>query len=165
MIRDTIHAIAIGDINGDGTNDTIVGSADSTVYALNSATGDLLWSNTAPTSDVLTIAIGDLNGDGISDVLAGSSDSNVYSINGLTGDTMWINTIPSDYVTTVALGTFSNDGTNNSLVGSLDGNVYSLKGGIEPPQVSEIIISYTSIIVISSIIPILITRKRNKSSQ
>jgi len=70
---------AIGDIDGDGKLDVIVGSGDTKVYAIR-GDGTLLWSFSTGGFVSSSPAIGDIDGDGKLDVIVGSRDNKVYAI-------------------------------------------------------------------------------------
>jgi hypothetical protein len=74
---------AIGDINGDGSNDVVVGGQDGRVYAWD-ANGNALpgWPGTAIASVASSPAIGDLDGDGRNEVVVGAGSLEVANQQG-----------------------------------------------------------------------------------
>jgi ribosomal protein L24E len=73
----------IGDINGDGSNDVVVGGQDGRVYAWD-ANGNVLpgWPATAMASVASSPAIGDLDGDGRNEVVVGAGSLEVANQQG-----------------------------------------------------------------------------------
>ena len=74
---------AIGDINGDGSNDVVVGGQDGKVYAWD-ANGNALpgWPATAMASVASSPAIGDLDNDGRNEVVVGAGSLEVANQQG-----------------------------------------------------------------------------------
>lgn len=94
----------ISDINGDGYQDVIIGTAGGNefVYALNGRTGQVLWAfgnaSTTDDGDIMGLDVKrDFTGDGIPDVLVSASGNestgagrfSVYLLNGVTGAQIW----------------------------------------------------------------------------
>lgn len=71
-LGDNCEAIAVADLDGDGTKDVIAGSASLYVSAY-TAKGRRLWYRTASDS-ITALATGDLDGDGSPEIVAGSAD-------------------------------------------------------------------------------------------
>jgi len=77
---------ALGDIDGDGKLEIVVGSNDDKLYALNGEDGSVLWSYTTGGDIVSSPALGDIDGDGKLEIVVGSNDDKLYALNGeLTG--------------------------------------------------------------------------------
>jgi len=93
--------VSLGRLNGPtGTVAVVVGNADGEVFAINGATGALMWK--FQTHAPMHIAyrqirteplIFDLNGDGYQDVVVGTSDGRIYALKGNTsnpaGEVLW----------------------------------------------------------------------------
>lgn len=127
IVNDT-NDVAVGDFNGDGNDDALVGSRNGYVYAINGKNGNLLYSNPPkPDGAVRTVAVTDFDNNGKDDVIAGKANGKVYAISD-NGDTLWINTDPDDQVWAVAVGDFNADGVDDALVGSDDNKVYMIDG-------------------------------------
>ncbi|HCA43973.1 MAG TPA: hypothetical protein DEP28_12065, partial [Bacteroidetes bacterium] len=152
-------AMDIADLDNNGVFDVVIGcgGGNEMVYALNGATGTVMWSYGSPTTtsdgDIEAISIKrDFNNDGFKDVIVSASGVTGGSggrhaaicLNGLNGQQIFISTQPQpftdDAITTdsgVAIGANNNgapyvvNGLNNS--GSIvwtftaPGNVWSLK--------------------------------------
>jgi outer membrane protein assembly factor BamB len=67
------------DVNGDGRVEFVVGGYDGWLYALDAATGALVWSLDlgAPVGDPIAA---DTDGDGLSEILAPTADGYLYAI-------------------------------------------------------------------------------------
>lgn len=82
-IPDTYSAgsVAVGDINGGGRDEIVLGDSAGHVYVFSSA-GVLLWTFQTLTSVHIAISLGDVTGDGQADVLAASGDHFLYCLDG-----------------------------------------------------------------------------------
>ena len=108
---DVYSSPALGDIDGDGKLEVVVGSSDSTVYALNGEDGSFLWSYTTGDYVYSSPALGDIDGDGKLEVVVGSHDNNVYALNGEDGSFLWSYTTGgSIYTSSPALGDIEAEG-------------------------------------------------------
>jgi ribosomal protein L24E len=129
---------AIGDVNGDGQNDIVVGGQDGYVYAYG-PTGIRLWRGKATGAVASSPAIGDVDGDGKNEVVVGTGSLDVagsvgaldiFDGNGnlrcqkLTGT----NKEGSAVYGAPALGDVNGDGHDDVVFGSFDHNVYVLDG-------------------------------------
>ena len=119
---------ALGDLDGDGHLEVVVGSDDFKVYAWHhDGTPVAGWPQT--TGDVVgsSAAVGDLDGDGKLEVVVGSYDGKVYAWHrdgtALAG---WPQTTGGPiYHGSPALGDLDGDGKLEVVVGSTDGKVYA----------------------------------------
>ncbi|MBN1489080.1 MAG: VCBS repeat-containing protein, partial [Phycisphaerae bacterium] len=103
---------ALGDIDGDGDLDVVVGSADGKVYAWDH-TGTTLtgWPVTTAESVLCSPIIGDMDGDNQQEVIVGSNDGRVHAWNGNgTVVTGWPSSIVDDITASPALGDIDDNG-------------------------------------------------------
>jgi hypothetical protein len=89
----TAASVAVGDVNGDGRPDVVVGSWDGRVRAYANH-GQLLWNvspfwgpGAQPSRIEAGVVIADVNGDGHQDVIV-PTDTAVYVLNGATGNNL-----------------------------------------------------------------------------
>ena len=118
---------ALGDINGDGKLEVVIGSNNSKVYALNGEDGSLLWSYTTGDEIHSSPALGDIDGDGKLEVVVGSNDRKVYALNGEDGSLLWSYKTNGGVSSSAALGDIDEDGNIEVVIGSSDG-LYTLNG-------------------------------------
>jgi len=118
---------ALGDIDGDGNIEVIVGSYDNKVYAWHHdgstvtgwpiTTGGGVWSSPA---------VGDIDGDGDIEVVVGSADEKVYAWHH-DGSTVigWPKTTGARVLSSPALSDIDGDGDIEVVIGSYDDKVYA----------------------------------------
>jgi hypothetical protein len=121
---------AVGDINGDGRAEIVIGCKDGRVYAISSDGADVSgWPVSTGDAIQASPAIGDINGDGRSEVIIGSDDGKIYAFGGngrmVAG---WPVVTGSMVRSTPAITDIDGDGTDDVVIGSDDGNVYALNG-------------------------------------
>ena len=123
---------AIGDIDGDGSNDVTVGSDDGYLYMWLSDTDSWI---ALPTGGAVksSPALCDLDGDGRLDVVVGSSSGRVFAFNwlgqavsGWAGGVLLNQTDEFPVESSPVVGDITGDGDLNVVVGCSDGNVYAL---------------------------------------
>ncbi|GAA6138994.1 hypothetical protein NBRC116583_27410 [Arenicella sp. 4NH20-0111] len=130
--RNRTLAIALGDVDGDGDLDVIVGNVrepnqlvlnNGTVDPFNGVTGTNI---TADVNDTLAIALGDVDGDGDLDVIAGNerqpnrlvlNNGTTDPFNGVTGSNI---TADANQTGAIALGDMDGDGDLDVVVGNAD---------------------------------------------
>ena len=115
------YELAIGDIDGDGINDFVVGARDGFTSAIKS-NGSILW--TYKTNIPKRVYAADINGDRLDDVVACSIDGNIYAIRN-NGSFLWkYNTSGTSHV---SIGDVNGDGINDVVAASKRGYIYAIK--------------------------------------
>ena len=123
-----IASPAVGDIDGDGIKDVVIGSLDGSIYAINGSDGTLKWQYTTGASVYSSAAIANLDWDSQPEIVVGSNDSYIYCIDGKTGNRQWRYKTDGAIYSSPAIGDVDGDGKLDIVVGSLDGNVYCING-------------------------------------
>ncbi|EYF00099.1 Hypothetical protein CAP_1364 [Chondromyces apiculatus DSM 436] len=88
-------APALAQLNGDQQVDVVVGDEEGILWALNGATGDVLWKVETGRNEygargfIAAAAIVDVDGDGRDDVIAGARDGVLGAYRGRDGDPLW----------------------------------------------------------------------------
>ena len=116
----------IGDVDGDGDQDVIIGSDNDYVYCFDGPTGKVNWKYKTGYDVRSSAAIADINNDGVMEVFIGSADKKIYCLNGLTGEPIWIYTTSGEVNSSPAIGDVDADGFYEVIVGSNDHQVYCL---------------------------------------
>jgi hypothetical protein len=125
---------AIGDVNGDGVDDVVVGTRDYKVYVFGgSGTGTqdtTIWSYATGGDVQSTPALADLNSDGKLDVIFGSDDTNVYAISGASGLPLWDPVDTGDGFLVHASPSIAqlNSGAPDIVIGTGSGEMLALNG-------------------------------------
>ena len=92
----TLSSPKCADLNLDGVSDIVIGAghneleaSDSTVVALDGATGKVLWAS--PGSDQIfgSAVLTRINGDEIPDIVIGGRAAQLKALNGVNGETIW----------------------------------------------------------------------------
>jgi len=113
----------IGDINGDGTLDILVGSRDYKIYALDTQ-GNIIW--TADTYGFPTnFVLGDINGDEFLDVIAVDDAGFIYIYNGINGDLLWSYNTYSSFSVSPVVGDIDGDELNEVVAATDNGWIYA----------------------------------------
>jgi outer membrane protein assembly factor BamB len=118
----------IGDIDGDGKLEVVVGAQNGTVYAIDGEGNDSLWASTIGSSIKSSPCLGDIDADGTLEVVVGSSDYTVYALNGEDGGVLWSYPTGGIVNASPVLNDIDGDGTLEVVVGSSDHTVYALNG-------------------------------------
>jgi len=111
---------ALGDIDGDGEIEVVVGSDDNNVYAIDGITGNKEWVYLTGSNVHSSPALGDIDYDNIIEVVVGSNDGKVYALNGTNGQVDWTYTTGFLVFSSPALGDIDYDNIIEVVVGSVD---------------------------------------------
>jgi len=119
----TTRSVAMGDLDGDGDLDILLGNNGKSQVYLNDGKGNLTPTIAALNSagnDTMSAAMGDLDGDGDLDILLGNFNqpSQVYLNNGRGGFTPSVTLNPASPTRSVALGDLDGDGDLDILLGN-----------------------------------------------
>ncbi|TXT64884.1 MAG: putative Dolichyl-phosphate beta-D-mannosyltransferase [Promethearchaeota archaeon] len=123
-----ISSPALGDVDGDGKLEIILGSSDNTVYSLNGEDGSVNWTYSTDGPIISSPALGDVDGDGKLEVVIGCNDKKIYVLNGEDGSVNWTYSTGGPILSSPALGDVDGDGKLEIILGSSDNTVYSLNG-------------------------------------
>jgi len=92
----TFSSPRTSDLNRDGVGDIVLGAGraefqacDTAIFALDGATGSLLWHASARDQIFGSAALRDINADGISDVFIGGRSAELQAIDGASGKVIW----------------------------------------------------------------------------
>jgi outer membrane protein assembly factor BamB len=135
---DAVFCVApIGDVNGNGRADVLVGTGDNSHNAYCIDGGGIgvatsIWSFYVGDTSYSVAAIPDINGDDIDDALVGSWDSagNVHCLNGATGIPIWSHPTGAwnAIMRVIPIEDLNDDGKMEVLVASWDNAIICLDG-------------------------------------
>jgi hypothetical protein len=135
-LADDTRGLAIGDLDGDGRPDVVVGNNSLQTYALlNTSDNPTNWPRLNLGSPAVlptyAVAIGDVTGDGRPDVVLGNYfTQNVVMVNNGGSPDTWLRvnlgSALNDYTSGVAIGDVTGDGRPDVVVGNSGGQDYVL---------------------------------------
>jgi len=134
-VRETLSCIAVGDINNDGNNEMVAGSAGGKIYIARTVGGKFMNATVVDCyvegsqKDILSITLGLLDDQAGLDIVASCADGNIYFLlnqggTGLYGGAAKIETGAGGRMASVALGDLNGDGTTDIVSGALNGRFY-----------------------------------------
>ncbi len=119
---------ALGDINGNGKIEVIIGSNDGKVYAFHGENGTIFWNYTTGGLIRCSPTIGDIDGNGKVEVIIGSGDKNLYALHGENGTIFWNYTTGEEIRSCPTFGDLDGNGKVEVIVGSKDNKTYAFHG-------------------------------------
>lgn len=109
-------APALGQLNGVGALDVVIGAENGELSALDGDSGRALWTKMTGVNDydargfVAAAAIADLDADGLDDVVAGARDGALVAYSGRDGHELWSERDGSGIHASPSIGDFDGDG-------------------------------------------------------
>jgi outer membrane protein assembly factor BamB len=129
----------IGDLDGDGNVEIVVGTTAGLVVALNGM-GKEVWRRDTGAAVCIPPTVADVTGDAAPEVLAMNRQGRVLCLNGRTGSVIWDTALsaPPEWGTTaLAVGDLDGDGAQEIVTGNRDGSVMCLRGSGEQAWVYQ----------------------------
>ncbi|MBI4861224.1 MAG: PQQ-binding-like beta-propeller repeat protein, partial [Candidatus Riflebacteria bacterium] len=123
----------LGDLDGDGNVDVVVGSNNRKVIAISGLTGKELWSRETDAEVASSPAVGDLDGDGKLDVAIGSNDGKVRALAGNDGRELWTYPVGRGVSSSPALADLDGDRSLDVVFGADDQQVHAVSGKTGKP--------------------------------
>ncbi|MFO7650696.1 MAG: PQQ-binding-like beta-propeller repeat protein, partial [bacterium] len=127
-------APVLGDLDSDGRNEVVFGSADGTLRAVNGNDLSILWCDSLGSAVSSAPAIGDLDSDGGLDVAAGWADGTVRAYDGATGAPLWTYTAGAAPTGGLVIADPDVDGRLEVILGTDAGRVVVLDGELGTEQ-------------------------------
>ena len=118
----------LGDINGDGRLEVMIGDCDGYIHYLNGEDGALLWKRAIGWNIFSSPALGDINGDGRLEVIFCTADGYIYALDPEKKRSLWVYETKDIVSSSPALGDIDGDGRLEVVVGSRDRYLYALNG-------------------------------------
>lgn len=119
---------ALGDLDGDGRQEIVVGAWDGAVLALNGEDGETLWSYPTSGGIASSPCLGDIDGDGRLEVVIGSDNDSLYALNAEDGSRLWAFGAGGPVASWPGLADLDGDGLLEVAFGSFDHKVYAANG-------------------------------------
>jgi outer membrane protein assembly factor BamB len=123
-----VKSFSIGDLDGDGRIEVVMGSSDNHLYCLGGESSKLRWKFETGHHVASSPATGDLDGDGKMEVVVGSVNGYLYCLEGESGVMRWKFKTDGEVVSSPAIGDLDGDGRMEVVVGSRDDYLYCLEG-------------------------------------
>ncbi|HHF56213.1 MAG TPA: DUF11 domain-containing protein, partial [Thermoplasmatales archaeon] len=121
---------AVGDVDGDGKLEVIVGSLNGILYIIDGSNGKEEWNFTTGAAIYSSAALADIDDDGFKEIIFGSNDDKLYCIewDGSNGKEEWNFTTGAAIYSSPAIGDINGDGEYEIIFGSLDKHLYCING-------------------------------------
>ncbi|HEX7319245.1 MAG TPA: PQQ-binding-like beta-propeller repeat protein [bacterium] len=126
--RPVYSSPVLGDVDNDNKIEVVVGSNDSSVYALNGENGSQRWFYHAGGAIAAAPCLGEIDQDTLLEVVAGSLDGKIYALNGENGSFLWSYTAAGSIRSSPCLSDVDGDGLLEIVFGSDDNSIYALNG-------------------------------------
>ena len=106
------NSVAVGDVDGDGILDVVTGDDGNggPEFAMDGATGRVLWSTVLPLYREGDQTLADLDGDGALEILVGISSGTLYALRGSDGGILWTDVGGTTQALAPAVVDVTNDG-------------------------------------------------------
>lgn len=119
---------SLGDVDNDNKIEVVIGSNDSSVYAINGENGSFRWSYHTGGAITSAPCIGEIDQDTMLEVVVSSADGKIYALDGENGSFLWSYTTPNSIRSSPCLSDVDADGLLEIVFGSDDHSVYALNG-------------------------------------
>ena len=124
-----VSCVEIGDVDNDGQNELLVGSADFTLRCYKD--DKEIWKVQLGNMMGAKCGIGDVDGDGKNEVIIGSYDGILRCLDGENGQQKWMVDDYNNWIWCSTIGDVDNDGINEVVTGDFENLIRCFKYGKE----------------------------------